>query len=102
MSISRFFRKMTQIGIWIHSERKRETKEKEYSTQTECVVRLILPVVQPATSESQLIRPIIKGVPSISHTGQKALHFSLCPVTTVSHCPPMRVSLVVHTAACKR
>lgn len=46
---------MAQIGIWTHSERKRETKEQDHSTQTECVVRLIFLVVQPAVSESQLI-----------------------------------------------
>lgn len=48
---------MTQIGIWTHSERKRETKERDHSAQTECVVRLMFPGVQPAMSETQLIQP---------------------------------------------
>lgn len=36
MAVSLLLRKMTQIDIWTHLGRKKETKEQTYSTQTMC------------------------------------------------------------------
>lgn len=81
-------RKMAQIGIWKHSERKRETKKQDHSTQTECVVRIILPVVHPATSESQLITSSKVFAQFLQRSRASSVLLQPCHV---SDCPPTRI-----------